>query len=851
MPRMVRFVLIAFWLACPAALSADPKAKPPGDSAVPAEHSAVKLTVESIQRRLKQVENAANLDESLRKSLIERYTAAIEHLRTADEHAAKAAEFRKATEEAPQELEILKAELESPASVALPRVSPEMGLSEMQQALSEAEEAYEGLQKQLAELEAEPARRASRRVEIPELQVSVKKQIDEIGKLSESNPAAGAASDPGLVAERVLISARRHALEHELQVYEEELRHYELTVDLIEARRDHAVLETEHVQRHVKTWMSAVNERRRREAQEQVETSREAARHAHPAMRRLANESARLAAQRQDLAARLEIATKEVETLQDQLVVLESLFKRVKDRVKRVGLTESIGLLLRKQRDGIPDPAEHQRFIDEREAEISRLSLQSLSLEDQREALADIDRRSEQIRAEMQAARKSKQAPSSAEIREVLEAMRGYLDALIADTNSYIDVLSKLDGKEAQLVVQAREFSKYANEYILWIRSAELPHAGDAVQLRDAASWLIAPRHWSAAIETFVRDVRAHPVAYLAILVAVLALTLSQRFWRNLLRRAGRGAAGHHAISIQPTARALVATFFLSAVWPAAVWLVGWRLSHLAARSEFLTALGRAIEGVALLLATFNFTRHLCRSLGLGESHFDWPLQGLKLVRGSIWRLTVVGLPLAAIVLMTESQGDEAIKNSAGRAAFIALQVLLLASAHQVWHGSHGLARSLAAGEPDRWWLRLCRLAHVASVVAPVALAALAIVGYYYTAVQLAQRMVVSVWLIGGLLVLHATLLRWLLLAYRDLSMKRSREQRAADAARSAADRLTDGAGSQPTVRLSDINLQTHKLLGLAFCGAFLIGCSVIWVEVLPALAILDTVQLWPRLAII
>jgi potassium efflux system protein len=259
--------------------------------------------------------------------------------------------------------------------------------------------------------------------------------------------------------------------------------------------------------------------------------------------------------------------------------------------------------------------------------------------------------------------------------------------------------------------------------------------------------------------------------------------------------------------------------------------------------------LARALEGAAFLLATLNFVRHLCRGQGLGEAHFDWPQTSLRLVRKNVWWLTMGGLPLACIVILTESQREEAIKNSLGRMAFIALQVVLLAAAYQVWHAPSGLSRGLAARGGNRWWNRFRRLGHVTSIAAPAALAAFATVGYYYTAVQLEQRLLATVWLVGGLMVLHSVLMRWLLVAYRDLAMKRVRERRTAVAAtaRTASPPVDDESASEPTVALSDINEQTHKLLGLAACCAFLLGSSLIWVEVLPALEFLDRVVLWPK----
>jgi potassium efflux system protein len=824
---------------------AEPVRKSARDGAAASDRPAVELTPATIEKRLKQVENAANLDEPVRKALIEKYNAALEHLKTADEHKAQAEELRQQTAAAPAELERLKAAMKGPPRDGLRPVSPDMGLAEMQQALTEAEKKYEALQKQLAEFENEPARRADRRKEIPGLLESIRDQLEEIEGQPAVNPSGGAALDLQAVAERVLLTSRRRALEHELAVYEEELRHYELTVDLIEARRDHAVVATERAEQHLKAWREAINARREREAAEQAQEAQEEVRHAHPAIRRLAEENAALTVQRQEMTARFEIATKSQEALEEQRKVLEALYKRVKKHVDRVGLTESTGVLLRKQRDSIPDVSEHRRFIDERKAEIAQLTVQVADLEDQREALADIDERARQVLAEARSAKKNK-LPSVDETRRVLEATKEILNALLADTNEYIEKLSELNTTEQDLVDDAQKFSNLTREYILWIRSAEFPQAADAADLRDAGRWLLAPKEWSAALRTFMADGRKHPFGWLSAVVILVALALSPRMWRRLLREAGRDAAHHQATSVWPTAQALVATAVLSGVAPAALWLAGWRLGHLAGGSEFLLALARGLEGSALLLGTINFTRHLCRSHGLGEAHFGWPPPVLDLIRRSLSWLTAAGLPLAGIVLMTESQSDETIKNSLGRAAFVGFQIILLVSAHRVWHAPQGLARQLRMGERNRWWMRLCRLGHAVSILAPVALAGLAIAGYYYTAVQLAQRLLVTSWLAGGLLVLHATLLRWVLMAYRDLAIQRGRELRAAEEA-AAADHQPATTAAETTVQLADINHQTHALLGLVMCSIFLIGFSALWVEFLPALEVLDQIQVWPQ----
>src|SRR5262245_13183073 len=162
------------------AIAADPVRKPARDGAAVSDRPAVELTPAAVEKRLKQVESAPNLDEAVRKSLVEKYSAALDHLKSAEEHKKKADEFRQLTAAAPEELEKLKADLNYPPPEATRPIANEICLAEMQEALAKAEKEYEDLQKKLDEVENEPARRADRRTEIPGLLEAIRDQLEEI-----------------------------------------------------------------------------------------------------------------------------------------------------------------------------------------------------------------------------------------------------------------------------------------------------------------------------------------------------------------------------------------------------------------------------------------------------------------------------------------------------------------------------------------------------------------------------------------------------------------------------------------------------------------------------------------------
>ncbi|MBS0263613.1 MAG: hypothetical protein JSS02_16850, partial [Planctomycetes bacterium] len=565
------------------------------------------LSAEAIEAKLKQLESATNLDPVVKKSLVDTYTEALNHLKAAQEHAQREAGFRKATIEAPRELQRVKARLDAHRDDPSVPATTDMGLSELQEALDTAEAKYEALQKRLDDLQEEPNRRAERRKEIPELQREAQRLVEELeAQIEPVRASTETARDPVTAAENLRKIAQREALERELRVYEEELRNYETTSDLIEAKRDHAVMQVELAEKEMKAWREALNERRRIDADRESKAAIEAAKNASPALRRLAEENATLAAERQELVAKIEIAYKEVDALQEQVEVLDTLYRKIRTRVDRIGLTESIGVLLRKQRESLPNIAEHIRYIEERKADMAKLNLQQVELEDKRAELAEIDERIEKILAETHTNRKSRKGPSETEIRTILLASREYLDAQIKDMNTYEDVLEKLNNTEADLVRKATDFSVFIREYILWIKSSNPPGLDDAREFGTACGWLLSPTHWGAVASRLNSDLRNHSTKYLGLIALLVALGYSQRVWRKLLRTAGRDAADHHTTSVLSTCVAFFSTFMLSVISPGLMWLIGWRLGQTAGRNVFGIAMAHALQGGAFFLATIN-----------------------------------------------------------------------------------------------------------------------------------------------------------------------------------------------------------------------------------------------------
>lgn len=828
--------LLSLGASCASAQTVSPAAPPMPT----ASSSNPELTAEQIQSRLKQVEEAKELEESVRLSLMETYKKALQYLKTGDEFAAKTAELVSSVQSAPDRLKQIKSELANATPETTLDIPSDMTLAQMQQSLTQAETRLAETQKTMADLQAEPKRRADRRVEIPKQQDAARKVLQEIETEMGVKPSADELAEV-TQANRLLLQARKRAVTLELQYYDQELRAYEALGELLTARRDLAVIQAAQAEQAVKLWRAAVSERRRVEAEQQALEAKRAALRAHPAINRLAKESADLTVQRQQLAESIERVTKDTDDLEKKLQELDAQFVKVLNRVKRVGLTEAIGLQLRKLREDLPNVGEHRHAIENRQAEISKTNLSLVELEDRRSLLADIDAQTKVVISEIQDSVNELELPLIEEdVRQALMVQRGYLDSLITDTNSYLDRLVELDTRERQLISKIEEFAAFSSEHVLWIRSAALPRVSDARAYLQAVNWLCNVSHWHNVGMTLWQDAISTPIMYSLALLLLLLFVSSRRTWRRRLQEVGEEAARSRATSFGPTAKALILTGLLAITWPAAMWLLGMRLSVAGVGNEFVTAVGQALQGSAALLLLLELTREISRTEGLGEAHFGWPRGDLQHIRRCSRGVMALGLPTAMVVMMTEAQTSEPFKNTLGRSAFLVAQGLLVFYAYRI--------SSVASREGDQWWLRVRRFWQIVAIGGSVTFAMMAVVGYYFTAVQLERRLILSMGVTFFTLIIHATLVRWMLLAYRDLAWRRMRERRAAMVAASSGSTVpAEVAIPEPVVTLTDINLQTRKLLRIAVFAALLIGFWLIWVEVLPALKVFRRVVLWPN----
>jgi potassium efflux system protein len=263
--------------------------------------------------------------------------------------------------------------------------------------------------------------------------------------------------------------------------------------------------------------------------------------------------------------------------------------------------------------------------------------------------------------------------------------------------------------------------------------------------------------------------------------------------------------------------------------------------------SELCLACGAGLMATARVYFVMELLRAICRPRGLGDAHLGWPIESLLMVRRYLKWLSLITLPLVFIVASLHEWGNESWSDSLGRVGFVAAMAFFAFFVERMLRPNRGVFRDFLAARRGGWTDRLRYFWYPAAVLIPLTLGGMAVAGYYYTSQQLAARMILSIYLLLGLILLRSILLRWVRMNRRKIANEQMK-RRLADALRESGKAASELPPAAPAERdWATIDTQTRQLVEytLMLAGSILLWC--VWVDVLPALGVLNRVEVWPH----
>jgi len=830
------FLFIISLLASRSPFALSQETPPPATASQPAD-----IKLEQVEEKIKEVENATDLDENTKTTVIELLKKSVEQLKLAEQHAQKKAALAKRRNAAPVLLEKIKADLETPEKRAKLDIPDDATVAYLEQQYTSAKENLENVEKQYKQLTELSNQQSNRLVDIPKQQQALKQQITTIEKAIAAPPQP---NDPPLLtsAQQTYQMAHLKALQSEIELTEEELLTYDATKELSKFEIQQAERDVEQATKQYEQWEHEVTKRREIKAREQLKEAQELVNNVSEVLKPVAEENLRLARLRtgppesasNGMISKIEQVQLELDRTKQQLKTVQSISSELEEKKELISNASFLGPWLMEQLVKLPKVDDLKLQISKRQQEMNSTRFQISNLKRSDNELRNLSEEKDAISAKFDQRLNVELRQKILQVAdEIYEVQQLLINDVLADYSTYLGRLTDVSVAQQTLITDTEELNKKIKGFLMWTRTSETLQPKDTAAAADALMWLTDPGKWSVFI-TDVRYVFGNNIVPISVFAVILIFLLITRHSANRrLRVLGEEAASSYLTPFRNTVAAILLTLVISAFRPLLLFMLGYLMQSSTSAAAFTRSAGYALTASSAVLLLLEVMRKMLLKEGLAHSHFRWHLGHIRAIRRALRLITLFGLPLYFCILLIGHDGDIERINSLGRILLITLLLILTYFLSRIWRPVKSTAQQAA----ERKASLQMKVLHYTSLFVPLLITLLLILGYQFTAWQLFMRLLYTLSFLLLLSLLYGATLRWLRLVRGIMTLEQIQAKREADL-EAAEDELRDvqdyRAAQESQIDLESINQQTRKLLHGSIVTLLVIGLWMIWQDAIP-----------------
>ncbi|NEX21997.1 mechanosensitive ion channel [Thiorhodococcus mannitoliphagus] len=812
-------------------------------------------STEQLDNKLKALDAAETMDESLKLSLGELYRRTQSSLEEAASFRAQREQLNKFIESAPQEIAAIERQLDSVQAsgeaTAAPRVPENLSAETISQRLSQIMADVAAQENRVNEFEKLLDQSLERPTSSRDKLIAVKQTLDEIDEDLKKPPAPGEAPEV-IEAKRWALEAQRLARWDESAMMEQDLHTQSLRESYYKAKRDEAALQVSRLkaeQRALEDRLSTLRERQASAAQLAAQQATRDADGKPPLVRELILQNAEVTQSLAEIATRLQDFSAELAEIDAERQRIEDDFRGAKQRIEAVGLSKALGQVLLDRRGQLPDLGRYRSTISNREDAIADTTLRQIRYREEQLKLRNLDREADALIAADENT-DAAEPGLRAQIVEVLKQRKPLIDQALKIDDDYVHQLGELNYASERVIQVAENYDDFLAERLLWVRSAPLVSLETLKALPDSIRWLISLDSWMNLGATLLERIQTSPSFWLG-LAAVSVLIWKLSALRRSIRAHAEPLRRVRTDRIRFTLQAIGLTLLAALPLPLLFLLLGLQIKASPMASSFSLALGEAFYQVAFGLYYLLSFRMICITGGVADRHYRWSSDVLRRLRKNFDWFAAYAVPISLLTITIYESDDPAYVASLARLALIANMLGFAILFYRLLRPSRGVLTEFLEDHPTSWLTRLRHLWFPIIVGAPLSLAVLAILGYVYTAGTLFQSLVYQMWLVLGLIVLHQTIVRWLIVTRRRLALQAALERQAARRALHEGEKREATVTSEvvtieePEPDLATLDEQTRRLINASILIGGIVGLWLTWSDVLPAFTFFERVALW------
>ena len=818
--------------------------------------ATLELNKDGLQAKLEAINNRQGLDEALKAKLLSAYQAALDNLSNSNDYIARSNDFNLAIKQAPEQTKKRLKEIEQ-ITAKIAKQKPEdfnrISTEELDQRLIIEKGKVSNLDEQQNKQESELLLQQSRPKLIRTETVSARQDIESSQKkltLPVDRASSSLETEARLAYLKTLIVARTA----ELKMLDIEAISNPSRVELLKAELKLLELQKNALTPAIATIENLLTERRQQAAQTMENALTQAESELagkHPLIQDYTRENIQYSRDLQAIATKIDSYAEQKAKLDRLASDLDSDFKNAEKKISLAGLSPALGKILREQRRNILSQDQFKLQSEAIQEETAVTSLEQFKIEDQLKQLSDIDSKLKDI-MEQQV---DYQLPPDqrmmiqAELRVLLNSQDDLLNKLSVDYTTYLRTLGDFDFARQQMAIIANKFALYLDENLLWVKSSDPINIYYIASLFHSTQWLLSPVNWMSLIKDSYSMVRNSPFLIVFGVLSLVLLMLYEKQAKKQLAAIAVKTGKLSTDSFNYTLQALAYSLILVLPIPMLSYYLGWFLSGSLHISDFSKAIAEGLQSIAFPLILLQFLYHLFAEQGIARTHFQWQKPTVSLLRSQFYWLRLIAIPAVFIMTSTQASRFSVHSDSIGRLALILLLLAISVFFGLILKPSSGILSTTMAHHPEGRLNRLRYVWYVTIIGVPLVIIGFAAAGYYLSALELQQKLIISLRLVFLAIIIHASVFRWLNLINRQLALKNAQNKRKAallgQKHHSAASDEPLLAVDEQLIDIPKINAQTIRLLNVFIALSLALGFWMIWKNILPAFSFLEHIELW------
>ncbi|RLA24266.1 MAG: mechanosensitive ion channel protein MscS [Gammaproteobacteria bacterium] len=547
----------------------------------------------------------------------------------------------------------------------------------------------------------------------------------------------------------------------------------------------------------------------------------------------------------------------ETDKIEDFKLAVEDDATNAENKIRLAGLNPILGRVLREQRNNLSAMKQQIQSLVNISDETGQISLALYKVEQRYKQLQNIQQELElqiqqvHLSLDIEQLSRADIEQISQEIQQLLYEQKNLLSEL--DNTYYEDlrVLGDYQFAQEQLLIIIDQYASYLDERLLWVPSSLPVDLDYPREIYTSIRWFAAPAHWQQLFQELVNTAKEKQYIsffILFMLLALINLRPSIKLKTSIINDQVSRAYTDKSIY---TFQVFLFNLILVIPIPMMLFYISWLLRSLAYQEEFSRAVGIGLYHAAISLLILRFLYKYLIPKGIAELHFKWQESTVSLLRRQITWLQFLIVPSIFIIYTTSSISIIEHSDTLGRLGLIAFMLVLFSFFMRLFDPKNGILNKYFIANKSHWWVKLRYFWYIIIISAPLIIMGFAIMGYLISAVELQQKIIVTLRVIFIAIIVYNLIVRWLTLTNRELALINLRNKRKAHELNAQqADSLSEDAETpipceEEILDIPKINEQTVKMVNALIGTILLISCWLIWKNIFPAFSFIDNIVLW------